>query len=223
MAVTRCSLSTLTSRAVSALNAGVAATYGTTLADDRRSAGEITAAILAADARVCTARAKRWGDGYRSLFLGDSGSIPHAGKIPDHLGPIEQVVIKHASGDSDYKAGKTDESLTLGDVENWRANGVAVYGAAHDAAESVIAGFYKEVGLQLFYTGSDAKAQIANVARTGACQAPEVDEDMVLGLALESLIKEGDRGDVVATLIKSAQAQIAALEAPQIIQAARAV
>lgn len=212
MAITRCDLTVLTKRAVSALNAGVAAVYGTTLDDDRRSPGEITAAILGADARVCRARGSNPADELlRPLLLSLSASIPHAGVIAEHLGPVDQVLIKHASADSDYKAGKTDEFLTLADIEEWRALGAALYGAAHAAADSTVAGFFIKRGNQLFYTGHDAKAYLATFTRTGACQAPDVDEDTVLGLALEDLIKEGDAAPVVATLISAAKADYAQL------------
>jgi hypothetical protein len=220
MAITRCTLSTLKSRAISALNAGTAATYGTTVADDRRSSGEIEAAILASDARVCRARASNPADELlRPLLLSLSASITHAGAIPEHLGPVEQVLIKHASADSDYKAGKTDDSLTLADIENWRAYGSALYGAAHNAAGAAVAGFYLKRGNQLFYTGYDAKVYLATFTRSGACQAPDIDEDTVLGLALEDLIKEGDTGSVVATLIQAARTEYARLEGAQAVAA----
>lgn len=213
MAIQRVSLIAAKSRVISALNAGTASAYGLTVSDERRAAGEIEAAILGADARICRAIAARKGDGYRSLFLDVSASIPYGAVIPDHIGPVEQVVIKHASADPDYKPGKTDPELSLDDIVDWRANGAALYGAAHDAAGSPVAGFYREVGNQLFYTGSDAKAYLANIIRTGAPQAPEVYEDAVVGLALEDLLKEGDSGGaLVQNLIAAGRAQLAALE-----------
>jgi hypothetical protein len=207
----------LRGRLIQALNAGQASTWTTTLAsvpawqaDDRRSDTEIDKAVLAADARVCVARASTLGDGYRSLFLNDSGSIVHGAKIPDHLGPIEQVVIQHVSGGT-FKAGKFDEHLELADIENWRENVGGIYGINHDASGSSISGFYIEHGSQLFYTGSDAKCLIANVTRTSACQAPEVDEDIVFGIALGNLLKEGDAG-LHAEAIRDAREELARIE-----------
>ena len=217
MAINRCSLATLTSRAISALNAGTASTYGTTIADDRRASGEITAAILAADARVCRARGSNPQDELlRPLLMTLSESIPHGGLIPEHLGPVDEILIKYGAGDSDYKAGKTDASLTLADIENWRSLGPTLYGAAHNASSSAVSGYYLKRGNQLFYTGQDAKAYIATFTRSGACQAPDIDEDTVLGLALEDLIKEGDVGSVVGTLIAAARADFARLEGVQL-------
>lgn len=217
MAVTRCDLATIRGRIISAMVAGQASTWVTTLAsvpaaekDDRRNDTEIDKAVLAADARVCEARAKRVGDGYRSLFLALSASIAHAGVIPDHLGPIEQVTIQLVAAGA-YVAGKFDASLTLADIERWRANAGTRYIVAHNAANSATAGYYIRRGSQLFYTGNDAKAQIATFVRSGACQAPESDEGMVFGLALGDLVKEGDAGPFIATIVNDARAEYAEL------------
>lgn len=214
MAVTRCTLATVMGRMIAAVNAAPAATWVTSISsthDGRRNDTELTNMILAADARICAARAAKVGDGYRSLFLSLSASIAHTGTIPDHLGPIEQVTIKHVSADSDYKAGKFDASLTLADIERWRANVGTRYGAAHDAANSLLSGYYIRRGSQLFYTGSDAKVLIATFTRSGACQAPETDEDMLFGLALGDCLKEGDEGPFIATIVADARAQYATL------------
>jgi hypothetical protein len=214
MAITRCSLSVLRGRLIAAVNAAPAATWATSVTpsdDNRRNDTELSNIILAADARVCVARASRVGDGYRSLFLSLSASITHSGTIPDHLGPIEQVTIKYVSTDSDYKAGKFDASLTLADIERWRANTGSRYGAGHTAANSVLSGFYIRRGSQLFYTGYDAKCLLATFTRTVACQAVETDEDMVLGLAAGAALKEGDNGVFLNTLVADARAEYAAL------------
>ena len=214
MPVTRCTLATVRGRLISALNAAPAATWTTALSasdDNRRSTTELDNIILAADARICAARASRVGDGYRSLFLSLSASIAHAGTIPDHLGPIEQVTIKHVSTDADYKAGKFDSSLMIADIERWRANIGSRYGANHSVANSVLSGYYIRRGSQLFYTGADAKVQIATFTRTSACQAPETDEDMLLGLSLGDAVKEGDQGPFIATIVADARAEYAEL------------
>jgi hypothetical protein len=214
MPIPRCDLTTLTGRAIAALNAATAGAWSTTITssdDDRRSTTEIQKAILAADARVCEARGSNPQDELlRPLLMSPSSSIAHAGVMPEHLGPVDQVLIQYATGDTNYRAGKSDEAVTLADIENWRANGAALYGAAHDAGGTV-SGFFVKRGNQLFYTGADAKAQIATFTRSGACQAPEVDEDTVLGLAVESLIKEGDAGSAVGTLIAAARADLTRL------------
>lgn len=210
MPVARCSLVTVHGRLIAAVNAAPAATWATTISatnDGRRNDTELDNIILAADARICAARAAKVGDGYRTLFTSLSVSIPHGGVIPDHLGPVEQVTIKYATSDSDYRAGKFDAALTLDDIERWRANVGGRYGAAHDAANSVLSGYYIRRGSQLFYTGSDAKALIATFTRTGACQAPEVDEDMLLGLSLGDAIKEGDTLTGLAPIIADARAE----------------
>jgi hypothetical protein len=214
MAVIRCTLSTVLGRLIAAVNAAPAATWATTISasnDARRNDTELTNIILAADARICAARASKVGDGYRSLFLSLSASITHGGTIPDHLGPIEQVTIKYVSADTDYKAGKFDASLSLADIERWRANVGTRYVTAHNAANSALSGFYIRRGNQLFYTGADAKCLIATFTRSGACQSPETDEDMLLGLSLGDCLKEGDVGPFIATIVADARAEYALL------------
>lgn len=214
MAITRCDLTTLMGRLIAAVNAAPAATWATTITssdDNRRNTTELQKIILGADARVCAARASRVGDGYRSLFLSLSASITHGGTIPDHLGPIEQVTIKYVAADTDYKAGKFDASLSLADIERWRANLGTKYVIAHDAAGSATSGFYIRRGSQLFYTGADAKCLLATFTRSGACQAPETDEDVVLGLAAGAALKEGDNGTFLNTLVADARAEYAEL------------
>jgi len=195
MAVPRCDLATVRGRLIAALNAAPAATWATTITtadDDRRNDTELNNLILAADARICKAHASRYGDGYRSLFITDSLSLTHGAIIPDHLGPIEQVRIKYSGSDSTYRAGKFDPLVTLDDIERWRANPGGICGPDHDADNSLITGFYRVHGNEIFYTGSDAKVYIAVFTRSDECQSPESDEDMLLGLSLGDAIKEGD-------------------------------
>lgn len=293
MAITRCDLSVLIGRAIAALNAAPASTWVLSISSDddrRRNTIELLRAIIAADARVCRAHAATLGDGYRSLFLSQTIDIDHGGDIPDHIGPVEQVRIKYISADSDYKAGKFDEHLSLADIERWRANVGSLYGANHNAANSVLSGFYRQEGNQVFFTGYRLVAKIANFSRLlrvvtdgamtsgsktltatasftsadidavavvegagiagvplvspidavgGAgsvtlrdaagttvsgkrvtiakCQAPEVDENVVLGLALGSLVKEGDQGVLIPTIVQDARVDIGAIEQRQII------
>lgn len=210
MAITRCDLAAIRGRLIAALNSAPAATWATTISatdDARRNTTELTNIVLAADARVCETRASCIGDGYRSLFLSLSASIAHGSVIPDHLGPIEQVTIQLVAAGS-FVAGKFDKDITLADIERWRSNTDSRYGAAHNAAGSITAGYYIRRGSQLFYTGNDAKAQIATFTRSGACQAPETDENLVLGLALGSSFKEGDAPQAVNTLIADAREEL---------------
>lgn len=211
MAITRCDLATVRGRLIALLNSAPASTWATTISatdDARRNTTELTNIVLAADARICEARASCVGDGYRSLFLALSASIAHGGVIPDHLGPIEQVVIQHVAA-GDYLPGRFDPDLTLDDIVRWRANTDSHYGPNHNAALSALSGFYLRRGSQLFYTGNDAKAQIATFTRSGACQAPETDEDMLLGLALGAAFKEGDAPPPANALITDAREELA--------------
>lgn len=289
MAVTRCDTGVLMGRAIAALNAAPAATWSLTVStsdDQRRNNIEILRAIIAADARVCRARAATLGGTYRSLFLSDIPTpLDHGEALPDRIGPIEQVRIKLVSTDTDYEAGKFDKDLTLADIERWRNNTGSLYGANHNAANSVLSGFYIEQGDQVFFTGYRLTTKIATFTRllreatdgamtngsktltatatfttadvgavavvegagasgvplvspidayVGAtsvtlrdaasatvsgkrvtiakCQAPESDEDTVLGLALGSLVKEGDSGVFTPTIVQDARAEVALIE-----------
>lgn len=166
MATTRADFYTTFRRLVSCLNAGTASSFSTVLDDPRRSAGELFASLQAADDEVCALLAETTGQGFRPLFLSDSGDLSHGDALPDRLGPLAQVKIKHVSTDADYKTGKTDKNLTLADIERWRANVGSIYGANHDAANSSLSGFYLEVGDEIFFTGYRAKGKVATYART---------------------------------------------------------
>jgi len=161
MAVTRCDLYWLFKRLVAAVNAAPAGTFTPVLDDPRRSPGEILAALQAADDEVCTLLASTEGHGYRSLFTADSTDLSHGDQLPDHLGPPGQLKIKHTSADSDYKAAKFDEHLSLADIERWRANPGSIYGANHDASGSVLSGYGRIIGKEVFFTGHRAKAKLA--------------------------------------------------------------
>jgi len=214
MPITRCTLATVRGRLIAAVNAAPAATWATTISstnDNRRNDTELDNIILAEDARICSAIAKKRGHGYRSLFLALSASITHGSELPDSLGTPEYILIKHATGDTEYRPGLHDPSLSVGDINRWRANVDSRYGAAHDATGSVLSGYFRLISRQLFYTGSDAKAQIANFTRTGACQAPETLEAMLLGLSLGSALKEGDSGPFINTLVADARDEYADL------------
>lgn len=214
MAVTRCLLATVRGRMIAAVNAAPAATWTTTITaanDNRRNDTELDNIILAADARICQAHAKKRGDGYRSLFLSLSASVTHGSELPDSLGTPEQILIKYVAADTEYKPGQFDSSLSLADINRWRTNAGTRYGVAHDAASSVLSGFFRLESRQLFYTGADAKAQIATFTRTGACQTPETEEDMLLGLSLGDALKEGDTGPFIATIVGDARAEYAEL------------
>lgn len=211
MAVPRCDLVTVHGRLIAAVNAAPAATWATTISsanDGRRNDTEIDKIILAEDARICAARARRRTDGYRSLFLSLSASIPNGGELPDSLGTPEYILIKRATGDTEYVPGVFDPALSVADINRWRRNAGSRYGTAHDAANSVLSGYFRLMSRQLFYTGADAKAQIATFTRLlGTLQAPETDEAMLLGLALGSSLKEGDTAPFLATIIGDARAE----------------
>jgi hypothetical protein len=195
MAVNRVDLATVRGRLIAALNAAAAGVWSTTIpagADLRRNDTELDKAILAADSWVCRLRASTPGDGYRELFQTDSGPLNHGDRIPHHIGPIEQVRIRLTAGGV-LIPGKHDETVTLGDIQRWRDDANGVYGE-DAAANSQSGGFYVVQGNHIFFTGYEAVILLANITRTGACQAPETDEDLVLARAYILSPKEGDEG-----------------------------
>jgi hypothetical protein len=199
MTVARVDLTKVTKRVVSALNAGVAGTYAVTVADDRRSAGEITDALLAADAQVCLAVCETTGHGYRALFFGDF-TLGNGDVLPDRIGAPAHIMITHVSGESP-RAGAFDKDLSVADIERWRANAGALYGASVGAASSSLNGFYVVSGERLFYTGFSATVTAAVFVRSGACQAPEAYEDAVFALAVSNLVKEGDSAPFLSAFL----------------------
>jgi len=133
--------------------------------------------------------------------------------LPDHIGAPGQVRIKIASTDTDYKAGKHDEALGLGDIERWRLNSNGIYGANHDTTNSPIGGYYIIAASEIFFTGYRARVQLANVARTLVCQAPEAYEDLVLADAYLMTKKDGDRSDFVGLINAYARESYALIDA----------
>ena len=166
MATTRADLFTLFKRLNSAVNSGSASAFTTVLDDPRRSYGEIFAALQAADDEVCEMCATPEGHHYRPLFMQDSDDLTHGATLPDRLGPVSNVRIKHVAADSDYKAGKFDKDLSLADIEHWRDNAGGLYGANHDAADSSLSGFALVLGDEVYFTGYRAKVKYASYTRT---------------------------------------------------------
>jgi hypothetical protein len=203
MAVPRCTLSLLRGRLIGLHNAAAPGTWSTSVpsgatGDKRRNDTELDNSILSSDNKVCYRIASLEGHGYRSLFMLDSADLTNGQVLPDHIGPVGQVRIKYATADSDYKPGKHDEQLTVGDIIRWRANLESLYGtSAHSVADSPLAGFYIILGSEIYFTGHVARAQLANVIRTSSCQAPEAFEDLVLADAYLMSKKEGDSTDFV--------------------------
>lgn len=207
MATVRVDYTLLLKRLTTAINAAVASTFTLTLDDPRRSAEEIAASGQAADDEVCTLICSSEGSGHRPLFLSDSADLTHGATLPDRIGPIAQVRIKHVSADSDYKAGKFDCNLSLADIERWRANVGSIYGAAHDAANSSLSGYYMVLGDEIYFTGYRARAKVATFTRSaGTMQSPQVYEDAVLAIAITNLVKRGDESGFASMYVQAANA-----------------
>lgn len=165
MPVTRADFYTVYRRLVASLNAGPASAFTAVLDDPRRSPGELFASVQAADDEVCTLRAETEGGSNRTLFLSETAELEHGATLPDRLGPPTQIKIQHISAGA-WRAGKFDKNLDLADIERWRDNTGSLYGAAHDAANSSLSGFYLVLGDEIYFTGHRAKAKVATFTRT---------------------------------------------------------
>jgi hypothetical protein len=226
MTTARCDLTVLTSRVISALNAGTAATYGTTINDDRRSAGEITAAILSADARVCHAICESTENGYRTLFMSEV-DLTHGEEISEPIGPIGRPKIQPYEG-AEWVLG---HPKSADEIDSYRANTESLYDEIdHDEEGSSLAGFfdYDPIAKAFRFTGHAAKVSIATFTKSEACQSPVAYEDTVFGLALSVLPKEGDSAPYIGLIgaqavnhlreIKSGAMEVSPIDVPELAQ-----
>lgn len=233
MATPRCDLDTIRGRVIQALNAGQASTWTTTLgtvpaaeADDRRNDTEIDKAILAADARVCSAICESASNGYRPLFMSEV-TVTHGTEVAEGIGPIGRPLIQPYSG-ADYVRGVP---RSADDIDSYRQNTNNLYDAIdHDQSGSSLAGYYDfdPVSRVFSFTGYAAKVSIAVFTRTAACQAPESYEDTVFGIALTSLPKEGDSAPYLGLMgqqalqhiqeIKAGAMQVSPIDIPELAQ-----
>lgn len=167
------------------------ATSGATVTDKGRTIEEVTESIYLADADVCRAIAKTLGHGYRSLFLGWSAEILHAGDVPDHLGEPDAVQIK--LGDNTWTEG---EVATKGQILEYRENIGGVFGLNHDQPDSAIGGHYSLEGNTLYLTGLAGRLKLATFAINRdslACQSPDAFTSTVMAGAMMRNYKPGDR------------------------------
>lgn len=162
MTVVRADFYSLFRRLTSAMGAGSSSSFTTVLDDPRRSAGEFFTSIQAADDEVCTLICESEGHGFRPLFLSTTGDLAHGSTLPDRIGPITQVKITTGGNEA---AGIFDKNLSLADIERWRRNTESLYGPDHDTAGSSLGGYYIQLGDEIFFTGSSAKAKMATYAR----------------------------------------------------------
>jgi hypothetical protein len=191
-------------RVALALNALQSSTYGATTPtlNDRRRPLEaiIRDAIVNKDAAVRGAICMSEKSPHRVRYMSYSGELEYnadgAPSIPDHYGPIGQVMIKkHAAGS--WEPGV--EVDTVEEINLWRANVGSVFGLlAHDAANSPLSGFFKEEGTRLNFTGSKAKVEVASFdissdsADPPVLGSPDAFEDVIYAGAAGDSVMEGD-------------------------------
>lgn len=233
MATTRVDLVTVRGRVIQALNAGQASTWTTDLttvpaaqADDRRNNTELDKAILAADAKVCSAICESATNGYRSLFMSEV-VITHGVELAESIGPIGRPLIQPYSGGPWVRG----VPKSADDIDSYRANAENLYDAIdHDQSGSSLAGFFDfdPISRVFSLTGLAAKVSLAAFTKTAACQSPEAYEDTVFGLSLMSLPKEGDSAPFAGLIgmqavnhlreIKAGAMEVSPIDVPELAQ-----
>lgn len=212
---------------VAALNAATAGTWTATLADARRSTGEIRHAIVEADAGVVLAILFTPGHPLRSGYMAASASLNHGDEIPDSVGTYGQVEVDIAG----TSAWVTGTPADLDDIKLMRRNPNSMFGSlAHNTAGSPIGGYYTIRDQRVFFTGTNARVWVGaftpNYA-SPACAAPEQYTQAIRAGAVARLKKEGDMSDVFDRAATEFAAHIAtirqgATELPVIEQVQRA-
>jgi hypothetical protein len=142
--------------------------YGFLIDDARRNLFEIVEAVSEADDEVVLAIKETFGHWARPDYMDVSASIAHGGEIPAHQGEIGKILIQRWASQP-YLTPRGKRTAT--EIERIRNNTGTypnnAYGSTtHTDADSPLAGLYNlsEEDL-LFYTGLDAKVEIANTTR----------------------------------------------------------
>jgi hypothetical protein len=190
-------------RVAAAHNAIDRTTYtgATPTIDDRRKVeGMFRDSIVAFDAAVQRAICLSEKSPHRIRYLAYSSALAYttdgAPAIPDHYGPIGQVIIQPYSG-ADYVAGIEADSVEQ--INQWRENVGSIFGSlAHNASGSAITPHFIIEGVRLNYTGYQAKVEIANIVVAGeadsppALGSPDAFEDVIFAGAASEAYMEGD-------------------------------
>src|SRR6185295_16876406 len=132
-------------RVALALGALQASTYGdaTPTLNDRRRPVESTIRdlIVVKDAAVRAAICASETNPHRVRYLAYSDELSDGDQIPDHYGPIGDVVIKKYSAASAFEEALEADSLEQ--ILQWRENVNNVFGSiAHNAADSPLSGYF---------------------------------------------------------------------------------
>lgn len=168
-----------------------------TIDDARRVIGVIRDRVVAGDVFVQKLICQSEKNPHRPRFMDYSGELSDGDEIPDHYGPLGEVVIKKYSGASTFDT--AIEADELQQILDWRENVNNVFGAiAHDAANSPLSGFFKQAGHRIRFTGYRLKIEIANIVVPGEADnpptlySPDAYEDVIFAHATSESLIEGD-------------------------------
>ncbi len=201
MAVGTANYKRLYRRVAAALDAIDRTTYTAptpTVDDRRRDGGMIRDAIVVKDAAVAIAICISEKSPHRVRFMDYSAELSNGDEVPDHYGPIGEVVIKKHSAASTFDP--AIEADTVDQINDWRENAGNVFGAiAHDADGSPLSGYFKiDKGGRIRLTGYRAKIQLASFDVSGpdadppTLLSPDGFEDVIFAGAVGDSFIEGD-------------------------------
>jgi hypothetical protein len=133
------------------------ASFNDVVSDDRFVQEEVKRAVVEAEEEVARIICEI-SHPQRVTFL-TSSSVAHSSVIPQHIGPIERVVITRWTGDSGVDGEKTSRDNIL----RWRQNLNNIFGTlAHNATNSPLAGYYNITDDVLYFTGQSAVVHYCN-------------------------------------------------------------
>lgn len=202
------SYSEIAKQIISILNAqAVTTAYPTSVTDigtSRRNSGEIKEAVVEADLEACVAICETLGNGFRVNFVAVATLTPLSGnaqaaELPERIGPVSQVEIQIASGDTAWVAG---EQCPLNEIREIIRNPNSVFGVAHNAANSPTGGYYfiEESANNITWTGNAARVYVATIGvidrSTPTLLTPDTYSSFLVARGLELCFKYGDPGDV---------------------------
>lgn len=203
------SYSVLVRQVISILNAQVAGTAypvsDTDVTAGRRNIGEIKEAIIEADLETRVAICETLGNGFRVNFVAPTAALTplsgnaQAAELPERIGPVSNVEIQIASGDTTWVAG---EQSPLSEIREIVRNPDTVFQVAHNVANSPTGGFYfiDEASDVIHFTGNAVRVYVATIGTidrtTPALLTPDAYSPFIVARAVQRCWKIGDPGEL---------------------------
>lgn len=170
MSLSKADYGRMYARVLAGLNAVVRDTYGDGAdaeVSDRariRIPGFIRDLIVAKDAALVAACCARADGPYRPHYTAFSEELEYdvdglPPELPERYGPLGMVMVQPSDG-ADWE--EAEEADSVEQIRQWRKNPGGVFGAlAHDDEDSPLAGFFKQAGARIPFTGHKLKVEVA--------------------------------------------------------------